>query len=118
VGTSLSVHEGDVDTSEQMTVAAASQVKQRQKRSVEGIGTLNTKLEPNRQFLFGVVPHYSVTRSHRYDLATNVQKILDNAKRLGWERRPSCLLLKISRWVRMSYEDARGELGWSFGGGF
>jgi transposase-like protein len=35
VGTSLSVHEGYVDTSEQMTVAAASQVKKRQKRSVE-----------------------------------------------------------------------------------
>jgi transposase len=35
VGTSLSVHEGFVDTSEQMTVEAASQVKKRQKRSVE-----------------------------------------------------------------------------------
>jgi len=35
VGTSLSVHEGYVDTSEQMTVEAASQVKKRQKRSVE-----------------------------------------------------------------------------------
>jgi transposase len=35
VDTSLSVHEGYVDTSEQMTVEAASQVKQRQKRSVE-----------------------------------------------------------------------------------
>jgi transposase len=35
VGTSLSVHEGYVDTSEQMTVGAASQVKKRQKRSVE-----------------------------------------------------------------------------------
>ena len=35
VGTSLSVHEGYVDTSEQMTVEAAGQVKKRQKRSVE-----------------------------------------------------------------------------------
>jgi len=35
VGTSLSVHEGYVDTSEQMTVEATSQVKKRQKRSVE-----------------------------------------------------------------------------------
>jgi len=35
VGTSLSVHEGYVDTSEQMTVEAASQVKKRQKRSAE-----------------------------------------------------------------------------------
>ncbi len=35
VGTSLSFHEGYVDTSEQMTVAAASQIKKRQKRSVE-----------------------------------------------------------------------------------
>jgi transposase len=35
VDTSLSVHEGYVDTSEQMTVEAASQVKKRQKRSVE-----------------------------------------------------------------------------------
>jgi transposase len=35
VGTSLSVHEGYVDTSEQMTVEAASQVKKRQKRSLE-----------------------------------------------------------------------------------
>jgi transposase len=35
VGTSLGVHEGYVDTSEQMTVEAASQVKKRQKRSVE-----------------------------------------------------------------------------------
>src|ERR1700722_960067 len=35
VGTSLSVHEGYVDTSEQMTVETASQVKKRQKRSVE-----------------------------------------------------------------------------------
>src|ERR1700686_5499401 len=35
VGTSLSVHEGYVDTSEQMTIEAASQVKKRQKRSVE-----------------------------------------------------------------------------------
>ena len=35
MGTSLSVHEGYVDTSEQMTVEAASQVKKRQKRSVE-----------------------------------------------------------------------------------
>ena len=118
MGPSLSVHEEYVVTSEQMTVAAASQVIQRQKRSVEGIGTLNTKPEPNGQFFFGVVPRYCVTRSHRYDLAPNVQKILENAKRHGWERRPSCLLLKISRWVRMSYEDARGELGWSFGAGF
>jgi transposase-like protein len=35
VGTSLSVHEGYVHTFEQMTVEAASQVKKRQKRSVE-----------------------------------------------------------------------------------
>jgi transposase len=35
VGTSLSVHEGYVDTSDQMAVEAASQVKKRQKRSVE-----------------------------------------------------------------------------------
>src|ERR1700730_12092658 len=35
VGTSLSVHEGYVDTSEQITVEAASQVKKRQKRSLE-----------------------------------------------------------------------------------
>jgi transposase len=35
VGTSLSVHEGYVHTFEQMTVEAASQVKKRQKRSIE-----------------------------------------------------------------------------------
>src|ERR1700684_3736378 len=35
VGTSLSVHEGYVDTSEQMTVEAASPVKKSQKRSGE-----------------------------------------------------------------------------------
>ena len=35
VGTSLSVHEGYVDTSEQMSVEVSGQIKKRQKRSVE-----------------------------------------------------------------------------------